>query len=355
MLVIFGLWAALSPAGVARGDEGVLFENPDWSGHPGAVRFARDFRPPPDSDWGYPIGGFGGERRGKPLARTPVILVHGNGEDATFWEAEENPPTVVNVRERLRRAGYSDQEVWALSYNGERCGTNACQTSAGANTLDLFNFVQAVREYTGAYHVDIVAHSLGVVVVRRAMYEHPEMYSWVEEFVAAAGPNHGTTVCRGAENVSRACYEIAPGTAWLEELNGPGGSRETPGPTRYMTIYEGTGTVDTYYAGPDAQSPALKGAENRILPLTPHYTLARGEEAFRTYLPFLLSRNDPYGRFLPVATESPGVRAPASQLGAASPSRQAPGVGTLPRTGGLFPPLFPALFLLILLGVLLRC
>ena len=39
----------------------------------------------------------------------PVIFVHGNNVDAADW---------YPVRDAFRAAGWTDQELWALSYNG---------------------------------------------------------------------------------------------------------------------------------------------------------------------------------------------------------------------------------------------
>jgi len=61
------------------------------------------------------------------------------------------------------------------------------------------------------------------------------------------------------------CNEIGPGTAWLARLNGPGGSLETYGPTRWMTVYDGA-EGDPFFIGPDVPSPQRKGAFNLTFP-----------------------------------------------------------------------------------------
>lgn len=61
------------------------------------------------------------------------------------------------------------------------------------------------------------------------------------------------------------CDEIAEGTDWLAALNGPDGSLETYGPTRWLSIYDGTGAMDVAFLGPYAESPVLAGAENVAL------------------------------------------------------------------------------------------
>jgi len=76
---------------------------------PAALRFAPDFPVLTDHEWGFRLGGFGGIRAGALLGHVPVIFVHGNNVDAADW---------YPVRDDFRAAGWSDQELWALSYNG---------------------------------------------------------------------------------------------------------------------------------------------------------------------------------------------------------------------------------------------
>jgi pimeloyl-ACP methyl ester carboxylesterase len=263
------------------------------------VAFAADFPALPDSEWGYRIGGWGGLARGHPLQHRPVIFVHGNTRDAMDWDEPGR-----SVKERFLNAGYSMQELWALSYNGkatkEHLSSAQCRTNSQLNIPDLVTFVNAVATYTGASKLDIIAHSVGVVLSRKMMAEHPEVARLIEDFVAIAGPNHGTTVCRRVWLVwligwrdFMGCDELTPGSAWLRNLNGASGEREAPGPTKHMTIYDGTGT-DRFYLPMvfmlpmgDQDSPALKGAENHTLPGLTHDELRFHPAATSLYLEFI--------------------------------------------------------------------
>ena len=73
-----------------------------------------------------------------------------------------------SVKQRFLDAGYSMQELWAVSYNGHSTKhlspLSQCVTDAQVNVPDVAAFVEAVVEYTGAPKVDIIAHSLGVVL-----------------------------------------------------------------------------------------------------------------------------------------------------------------------------------------------
>jgi pimeloyl-ACP methyl ester carboxylesterase len=300
--------------------------------------FASDFPSLTDCEWGYPLGGWGGKQHGYPLHHTPVIFVHGNQADAENW--------YLPADEFKASAGYTDQELYALSYNGLEngsagmptccqpapesqsywaCGnTTACPSppfyefccngghgaSDDPNVADLDAFIQAVQQYTGSQDIDIVAHSLGVTLVRKTLLEHPELRPDVLAAVMIAGANHGTSVCRGLDTTYYGCDEIAPGTSWLQQLNAAG---EAPGPTHWMSIYNGTDNADPFFvdggAFDDRQSPHLAGADYNIAcPTTYHNDLRVRPDIVQSYLHFLL-------RF----GQSPGL-APANPPAVAAPA-----------------------------------
>ncbi len=268
---------------------------------PAKVRFAVDFPRLKDSEWGFDIGGFGGVSRGAALQHVPLILVHGNNVDHADW---------YPARDRFKEAGWTDQELWGLSYNGlgaangsalftqnpERDAEhtemgwdgNARVTSNDVNVPDLYHFILAVREYTGSRRFSIAAHSLGVTLARRTLKLHPELRADLVAFVAIAGANHGTSFCPpGSEGELNSCDEIAADTAWLDELNGPDGADETYAPARWMTVYDGSGAADPAFAGDYAQSPLLKGADNHEFPGTYHNDLRLDPAIVMQYREFL--------------------------------------------------------------------
>lgn len=254
---------------------------------PAVDRFADDVPRLLDDEWGIPIGGFGGIERDAPRSRHPVVFVHGNVVDHGDW---------YPVRDDFLAAGWTMQELWALSYNGMGNGSGSTpvrdnperdEDHAGADNLprgtnndvnvpDLAAFVAMVRDYTGADGVHLVGHSLGVTLIRRTMDLHPALAADVVSVVAIAGANHGTSLCtpQASRGTHMSCDEIDAGTSWLDALNGPAGERETYGPTRWLTVYDGTGTGDAAFVGPDyAHSPRLEGAENVTFPNVDHNAL----------------------------------------------------------------------------------
>lgn len=304
------------------------------SGHirpqgPAKIGFASDFPVLTDHEWNFRLGGIGGISVKEGLRHVPVIFVHGNNVDACDW---------YPVRDEFRKAGWNDHEMYALSYNGlggnNGAGllttNNECRaehtamgydgttrvTNNDVNVPDLFDFILAVRSYTGSSKFSIASHSLGVTLARKVLKVHPELRSDLVAFVGIAGANHGTTFCPpGSETLVMSCNEIAAGTPWLAELNGPGGSDETYGPAKWMTVYDGTGAGDPAFVGPTyAQSPALSGAENRQFSGTYHNDLRMSVPIIAVYRAFLESSEKPFLAELPAGT--PGGRSATRGLAA---------------------------------------
>lgn len=317
---------------------------------PAKIRFAEDFPKLRDDEWGFRIGGFGGVARGAPLGHVPVILVHGNTVDHADW---------YPVRDAFKKAGWTDQGVWALSYNGlgrnagageehanpERDAEHAEMGNDGVsritnndvNVPDLFAFIEAVREYTGSKKFSIVSHSLGVTVARRTLKVHPELRADLVAFVSIAGANHGTSLCPpGSQGVEMSCDEIAANTAWLDRLNGPGGNDETYGPARWLSIYDSSGTADIAYLATYADSPRMKGADNRSKPGVQHNDLRLAPEIIAEYREFLEKAEEPFRPALvppPPPAPTPPPPAPAPTVKGSKQGRGLPATGvagTLP-------------------------
>ena len=302
------------------------------------VRFAPGFPALIDHQWGFALGGFGGIAPAAARNHVPVIFVHGNNVDHADW---------YPVRDDFRAAGWSDQELWALSYNGlganngsallrtnpERDAEHrelgwdgaARVTNNDVNVPDLYDFILAVRNYTGSAKFSLVGHSLGVTLARKTLQVHPELRPDLVAFVGIAGANHGTTFCPpGSEDVVVSCNEIALGTPWLEDLNGPDGSDETYAPARWLTVLDGSGIADPAFVGPlYADSPLLRDADVQRHPGTYHNDLRVDPAIVRAYRLFLEDAERPHV----AAASGGGVDVVSSASGPMAQEQ-------LPRTGG---------------------
>lgn len=150
-----------------------------------------------------PNTGFGGFGGGECAAtKTPVIFIHGNGDNATSWDAPpgnvagfETPPRSVYAEMKAR--GYNDCELFGVTYlsDDERelknVGKNFHQP---AKYRIIRDFIKAVKSYTGKPKVDIVAHSLGVTQTLATLHTY-KIGSSVRKFVNIAGGLRGLTSC----------------------------------------------------------------------------------------------------------------------------------------------------------------
>lgn len=222
--------------------------------------FPDGFKPPISVATGQPVYGWGGHWQATASpeklspSRTPILFIHGNTEDATYWES---------ARRWFRDAGWNDDELWAPSY-GWGSTDQFDANDLAAPTIGAF--VDEVQRYLSdkrgrpIRQFDIVAHSLGVTAVRQWLTQTNRWHQ-VRSLVAVAGANHGVWTARpdarGPNRISS--FELHRGSPWLTQLNAGG---EVVGATRVMTLYDGTGRYDTLFPAGYQDSPALEGAVN---------------------------------------------------------------------------------------------
>lgn len=228
-----------------------------------------------DASLGTPLLGFGAAGHVK---RTPVIFVHGNN-DSPF-------PTSCNAFGRMHAVaqyfadhGYAMSELWGIGYQGDQCDLAADQTrrsaaahTATANVADLRRFVEAVLRYTHAHEVDIVGHSLGVVVAREWLRQDKHAEHRVRRIVAIDGANHGIINCSpsplnywqlpangGFTPGSAVCQELgSPQTPFLKRLNA--GRDEVDGIDVLVIRASDTGFV--YFPSQDGVLPGVPAIDS---------------------------------------------------------------------------------------------
>jgi pimeloyl-ACP methyl ester carboxylesterase len=184
--------AALAYSGTANAVTCGSFDGKVCSGT--AYQYAGGFSPNAGES-----GGFGGAS-GCTVTHTPVIFIHGNGDNATSWDA----PTFQvsgyakapnSVYQQFKAAGYKDCELFGVTYlNSSERASPQYNTHTESKYAIIERFIRAVKLYTGKSQVDLVTHSLGVTMSMTALTYYGDWGS-VRRFVNIAGGIHGLDSC----------------------------------------------------------------------------------------------------------------------------------------------------------------
>ena len=170
-----------------------------------------------------PGGSYGGRAfAGQVVVNQPVVFIHGNSDSAvgynsvyTGWRSSI---------EYFKSQGYTSAELYATTWGPANSAFASQQYHSKAYLTRIRAFIQAVKAYTGATKVDIVTHSMGVTLTRKAVKGGTgndaaaggsynlgsALTSSVDTFVGIAGANRGLT----------ACYLSGPTTPTCGSTNG---------------------------------------------------------------------------------------------------------------------------------------
>ncbi|MBW3595067.1 MAG: lipase, partial [Actinobacteria bacterium] len=190
-------------------------------------------------------------RGGEPL---PVILVHGYGG---------TPSSLATIEQRLRAEG---RDVVSVALPDGGTG----DILASARVVD-----EAVRA-TGSDVVDVIGFSMGGVVARAYVAELGGA-AHTRYVMTLASPHHGTKIAGFAviadpSACTGACEQLAPDSAFLDDLNEPD---ETPEGPAFVTVWTDKDETVT-----PPESAELDGALNiRIQDVCPDAPIAHGEVA----------------------------------------------------------------------------
>jgi triacylglycerol lipase len=162
-------------------------------------------------------GSFGGFASATDCAvLQPVVFVHGNSDQALGgafggWSAPLS---------YFQSQGHRQAELYATTYGPADAAQMSSYHHSKDHVMHTRAFIEAVLEYTGAEKVDVVAHSMGVTLARKAIKggpaEDPYEGSYdvgealgerIDSFVAIAGGNLGTPGC--ILPVGEMCNEVS--------------------------------------------------------------------------------------------------------------------------------------------------
>jgi len=119
-------------------------------------------------DFNYGGNSYGGKASATDtVVNQPVIFIHGNSDSAlgqssalTGWNSSLN---------YFLSQGYKTSELYATTWGDANPALSAYQYHSKPNLQKIRAFIQAVKAYTGAAKVDIVTHSMGVTLTRKAI------------------------------------------------------------------------------------------------------------------------------------------------------------------------------------------
>jgi len=196
-----------------------------------------------------------------PTAHQPILFVHGYNSDGSTWN---------DMLASFRAAGYSDAELFAISYNSNQSNVTTAQ--------QLETKVNEIRQQTGWATVDIISHSMGSLSSRYYL-KNLGGQGLVDAWVSLAGANHGTSTARFCGAVS--CREMRVGSSFLTGLNA---GDETPGVVRYRTWWSPCDST----INPDS-SVSLTGATNTKTACLGHSALLSNSTVFGQVKTFVTS------------------------------------------------------------------
>lgn len=213
----------------------------------------------------------------------PLVFVHGNGDTAALWHA-----TIW----RFESNGWPRERLFALDapYPLARTDDSKPQegrTGTAEHMQILADEVDRVRKLTGAEKVVLIGNSRGGNVIR----------NYIRNGGGAASVSHA--ILGGATNHGVWASDYLPGSefngngAFMKALNspqGPEGLEVTPG-VRFLTLrsdnYDKFAQPDGRWIGQPSMktnigydAPALKGAENVVLPGRDHREVSYHPQAF---------------------------------------------------------------------------
>lgn len=168
-------------------------------------------------------GSYGGKASSTDtVVNQPIIFIHGNSDKAVGSASGQTGWT--QSIEYFQSQGYKPSELYATTWGPADSLLASQQYHSKAYVMKIRKFIEAVKAYTGATKVDIISHSMGVTLARKAVlggyasdslaggqyYVGGAITSSVDAFVGIAGANLGLV----------SCYQTGPTTPTCGSTNG---------------------------------------------------------------------------------------------------------------------------------------
>lgn len=224
----------------------------------------------------------------------PIVFMHGNGDSAavwqtTLWRFESNGWP----RDRL----FALQQPYPLAQDDDS-REQAGRSSTAEHMAFLKTEVDKVLAKTGAKQVVLVGHSRGGYAIRNYI-QNGGGDKTVSHAILGGTPNHGVWAMPGFREGS----EFSGIGPFLKALNAPKNAAgdEVSGPVQWLTIRSDN---NDKFSQPDGEwfgskgtpthvsyeSPALKGAQNIVIPRVDHRETSFSPEAFEATYRFITGK-----------------------------------------------------------------
>lgn len=224
----------------------------------------------------------------------PIVFVHGNGDTAGIWQS-----TIW----RFESNGWPRERLHAIDVpyplaRDDDTKPQPGRTSAAEHMAHLRAEVDRVLQATGASRVVLVGNSRGGLAIRNYI-QNGGGAAKVSHAILGGVPNHGIWNVPGRNPGS----EFAGNGPFVQGLNAPKNAAgdEVAGPVKWMTLRSDNNDKyaqphGRWIGAPDLQTnvgydgPALKGAENVVLPRADHREVSFSPAAFEATYRFITGR-----------------------------------------------------------------
>jgi pimeloyl-ACP methyl ester carboxylesterase len=193
-------------------------------------------------------------------ARYPVLLVHGYAATECVW---------TPLRRALVQAGFG--HIVSFNYN-------SLAADPAAVSAELTHEALQTLAAAGAPRIHLVGHSLGGLIVRRALAANAALSVQTASAVTIASPHRGALLAR-----------IAPGRCARIMHPGPRSEPprvDAPGPVRWLAYYSDADRIVSP-ASARLDDPRY-GAANVLIPGCGHLTICRDGRLIGSLVPELI-------------------------------------------------------------------
>jgi hypothetical protein len=162
-------------------------------------------------------GSFGGKMDPTAeLEHDPVVFVHGNSDIALRRDQNSRYQTGWDevVRHFMNVGGYKSSELYATTWGDANSNTANQKAHTCEHIIPVRHLLDAVLAYSGHSKVDVIAHSMGVTIARKAIRGGrftdstgrtcelgDPINDRIDTFVSLAGANYGLCNCQYSSSI----------------------------------------------------------------------------------------------------------------------------------------------------------